>query len=165
MKVNKKKIIVLVSLVVLLAGVACLNYFLTVKGIGNKSTTTNASTTASDADATFFATYRTDRESTRTQEKLYLESIMTSATADEATIADANKSYLTLASAMETETTLEGLIKAYGFEDCIVTISSGNVNVVVKDTELTVEEAAQILSIIVSETEYAAADVVIIPYV
>ena len=164
MKVNKKKIIVLVSLVVLLAGVACLNYFLTVKGIGSNNTT-NTSTTVSNTDATFFSTYRTDRDSTRTQEKLYLESIMTSATADEETIADANKSYITLATAMETEATLEGLIKAYGFEDCIVTISSGNVNVVVKDTELTVEEAAQILSVIVSETEYTASDVVIIPYV
>lgn len=164
MKLNKKKIIVLVSLVVLLAGVACLNYFLTVKGVGTKNTT-NASGTVSESDATFFSTYRSDRDSTRTQEKLYLESIMTSATADETTIADANKSYLTLAAAMETETTLEGLIKAYGFDDCIVTISSGNVNVVVKDAELTVEEAAQILSVIVSETDYTAADVVIIPYV
>ncbi len=161
MKANKKKIIVLVSLVVLLAGVACLNYFLTVKGIGKDNTQTPATTD----EPTFFSTYRTDRESTRTQEKLYLESIMASTTADEATMAEANKSYLALAAAMETETTLEGLIKAYGFSDCIVTISNGNVNVVVQDTELTVEEAAQILSTIVSETEYTAKDVVIIPYV
>ena len=162
MKVNKKKIIVLVSLVVLLAGVACLNYFLTVKGIGkNKSETT----TSTASEPTFFSTYRTDRDSTRTQEKLYLESIMASTTADEATMAEANKSYLALASAMETETALEGLIKAHGFNDCIVTISNGNVNVVVKDSELTVEEAAQILNTIVTETEYTAKDVVIIPYV
>ena len=90
---------------------------------------------------------------------------MASTTADEATMAEANKSYLALSEAMETETTLEGLIKAYGFKDCIVTISNGNVNVVVHDSELTVEEAAQILSTIVSKTEYTAKDVVIIPYV
>lgn len=160
MKANKKKIIVLVSLVVLLAGVACLNYFLTVKGIGQKDKTPTQTT-----EQTFFSTYRTDRDNTRTQEKLYLESIMASTTADEETLAEANKNYLALAAAMETETTLEGLIKAYGFTDCIVTISNGNVNVVVQDSELTVEEAAQILSTIVSETEYTAKDVVIIPYV
>lgn len=164
MKANKKKIIVLISLVVLLAGVACLNYFLTVKGIGNKSNETPTSTSVSN-EQTFFATYRTDRETTRTQEKLYLESIMASTTADEATIAEANKSYLALAEAMETELNLEGLIKAYGFNDCIVTISNGNVNVVVNDTELTIEEAAQILNTIVTETTYTAKDVVIIPYV
>lgn len=160
MKANKKKIIVLVSLVVLLAGVACLNYFLTVKGIGQKDEAPTQTT-----EQTFFSTYRTDRDNTRTQEKLYLESIMASTTADEETLAEANKNYLALAAAMETETTLEGLIKAYGFTDCIVTISNGNVNVVVQDSELTVEEAAQILSTIVSETEYTAKDVVIIPYV
>ena len=163
MKANKKKIIVLVSLVELLAGVACLNYFLTVKGIGKKTTQT-ASTTVT-TEPTFFSTYRSDRDSTRTQEKLYLESIMASTSADAETIAEANKNYLALATAMETETTLEGLIKAYGFNDCIVTISNGNANVVVKDSELTVEEAAQILNTIVSETSYTAKDVIIIPYV
>ena len=160
MKANKKKIIVLVSLVVFLAGVACLNYFLTVRGINNDNPATDTTTTP-----TFFNTYRSDRDSTRTQEKLYLESLMASTTADEATMTEANKSYLALTASMEQETTLEGLIKAYGFKDCIVTISNGNVNVVVQDTELTVEEAAQILNTIVSETEYTAKDVVIIPYV
>lgn len=160
MKANKKKIIVLVSLVVLLAGVACLNYFLTIKGIGNGTETPTDTTTP-----TFFSTYRSDRDSTRTQEKLYLESLMASTTADEETMAEANKSYLALTTNMETETTLEGLIKAYGFSDCIVTISNGNVNVVVQDAELTVEEAAQILSTVVSETDFTASDVLIIPYV
>ncbi len=159
MKVNKKKIIVLVSLVVLLAGVACLNYFLTVKGL-NDTTDTPTETTP-----TFFATYRDDRTSTREQEVLYLEQILAASTSDEATIAEANQSYLALIEAMETETTLEGIIKSYGFEDCIVTISTDNVNIVVKDSELSVEEAAQILNVVVTETDYTASDVIIIPYV
>ena len=163
MKANKKKIIVLVSLVVLLAGVACLNYFLTVQGIGNNDeipTDTNTNTTP-----TFFATYRDDRWSTREQEVLYLEQLMSASTSDEATIAQANQTYLSLVANMEIESTLEGIIKSYGFEDCIVTISSNNVNVVVQDSELSVEEAAQILSVVVSETDYTASDVIIIPYV
>lgn len=159
MKVNRKKIIVLVSLVVLLAGVACLNYFLTVKGL-NDTTDTPTETTP-----TFFATYRDDRTSTREQEVLYLEQILAASTSDEATIAEANQSYLALIEAMETETTLEGIIKSYGFEDCIVTISTDNVNIVVKDSELSVEEAAQILNVVVTETDYTASDVIIIPYV
>ena len=51
MKVNKKKIIVLVSLVVLLAGVACLNYFLTVQ----KSKNAKNDTQPEQAAPTFFA--------------------------------------------------------------------------------------------------------------
>lgn len=161
MKVNKKKIIVLVSLVVLLAGVACLNYFLTVQ----KSKNAKNDTQPEQAAPTFFTTYRDDRMATRSQEILYLEEIMASTTADEATVLDAKKMYLGLVNNMETETTLEGLIKAYGFDDCIVTISDNNVNVVIKDSELTLEETAQVLNIITEQTEYTAADVVVIPYV
>ena len=44
-------------------------------------------------------------------------------------------------------------------------MSTNNVNIVVKAEELTLEQAAQILNIIVSETSYTAPDVIIIPYV
>lgn len=162
MKVNKKKIIVLVSLVVLLAGVACLNYFLTVQKAKSNAQNTEASSTATP---TFFSTYRDDRKATRSQEILYLEEIMASATSDETTVSNAEKMYLDLVGTMETEATLEGLIKAYGFDDCIVTISDNNVNVVIKDSELTLEETSQVLNIITEQTEYTAADVVVIPYV
>ena len=90
---------------------------------------------------------------------------MASSTTDEATAKGAEKMYLDLVDNMETEATLEGLIKAYGFDDCIVTISDNNVNVVIKDSELTMEETAQVLHIITEQTEYTAADVVVIPYV
>ena len=162
MKVNKKKIIVLVSLVVLLAGVACLNYFLTVQKAKSNAQNTEAS---SSTTPTFFSTYRDDRKATRSQEILYLEEIMASATSDETTVSNAEKMYLDLVGTMETEATLEGLIKAYGFDDCIVTISDNNVNVVIKDSELTLEETSQVLNIITEQTEYTAADVVVIPYV
>ncbi len=160
MKANKKKIIILVSLVVLLVATGCLNYFLTVKGknIGDP--------VGGDlSQVTFFSTYRTDREATRAQEVLYLEDIITSASSTEDVIATAQGKKLDLVANMEVELALEGLIKAKGFEDCIVTISSNNVNVVVKDSELSVQEAAQIFNIIVTETDYPASNVFIIPYV
>lgn len=160
-KFNKKKVIILVSLVVLLVATGCLNYFLTVRH--NNKTASN--TNLDEATPTFFATYRTDRESTRAQEILYLEDIISSANSDQDTITGAQNKKLELVGTMETELTLEGLIKSKGFEDCVVTISSDNVNVVVKDSELTLDEAAQILNIITSETDYTAANVVIIPYV
>lgn len=159
-KANTKKIIVLISLVLLLVATGCLNYFLTVKN--NKIGGAGAS---EEPIPTFFATYRTDREATRAQEILYLEDIIAGANSDEATIANAQAKKLELVDSMEVELALEGLIKAKGFEDCVVTISKDNVNVVVKDSELALDEAAQILDIIVGETDYTATDVVIIPYV
>lgn len=157
MKANKKKIIILVSLVLLLIATGCLNYFLTVKNNDDPVDVT--------ATPTFFSIYRDERTNTRAQEILYLDDIIASINSDETTIASAQEKKLGLVDTMEVELTLEGLIKAKGFNDCVVTISSENVNVVVMDTELTVEEAAQILNVIVSETEYTASNVIIIPYV
>src|SRR5690554_2148556 len=120
MKTNKKKIIILVSLVVLLVATGVLNYFLNLRAKPEEDDMTTP---------TFFMSYREDREATRAEEILYLDSIITSATSDEATIAAAQEKKLALIDIMEMELALEGLIKARGFEDCIVTISTENINV------------------------------------
>ena len=64
---------------------------------------------------------------------------------------------------MDLELVLEGLIKALGFEDAIVTASTENINIIIKSDELTENEVAQVLDIIVSETDKTALDVRIIP--
>lgn len=157
-KVNKKKTIVLISMIALLVTVGCLNYFMTFTPPGG-----------SDGDIiappTFFVTYKQDREATRAQEIIYLDGIIASELSDAATVQLAQNKKLGLCDVMEQELIIEGLIKAKGFEDCIVTMSTNNVNIVVKAEELTLEQAAQILNIIVSETSYTAPDVIIIPYV
>ena len=124
-------------------------------GIGDQNNTTE----------TFFSTYRTDREETRAQELEYLDEIIASASSTETAIASAEEQKLQITGAMETELVLEGLIKAKGFQDCVVTMSTENVNVVVMDEEVSLEDAAQIMDIIVSETDFEAPDIVIIPYV
>ncbi|MBQ4072679.1 MAG: SpoIIIAH-like family protein [Clostridia bacterium] len=160
LKANRKKIIVVCTMVALLIGTGCLNYFLNVKTSGN-----NNDDVVQEQEQSFFETYRTDRESTRNQEIAYLDEIIASASSTETAILDAESQKLNITSSMETELVLEGLIKAKGFEDCIVTMSTENVNIVVMDEDLTLEEAAQILNIVETETTFTAPDVVIIPYV
>ena len=65
---------------------------------------------------------------------------------------------------MEKELILEGLIKAKGFEDAVVTIGSSYYNVIVKDNG-TLEDggANKILSVIQTETGTSANNVKIIP--
>ena len=161
-KANKKKIIVVACMVALLVATGCLNYFLNVQeqegleaGIGDQNNTTE----------TFFSTYRTDREETRAQELEYLDEIIASASSTETAIASAEEQKLQITGAMETELVFEGLIKSKGFQYCVVTMSTENVNVVVMDEEVSLEDAAQIMDIIVSETDFEAPDIVIIPYV
>ena len=160
LKANRKKIIVVCTMVALLIGTGCLNYLLNVKTSGN-----NNDDVVQEQEQSFFETYRTDRESTRNQEIAYLDEIIASASSTETAILDAESQKLNITSSMETELVLEGLIKAKGFEDCIVTMSTENVNIVVMDEDLTLEEAAQILNIVETETTFTAPDVVIIPYV
>ncbi len=65
---------------------------------------------------------------------------------------------------MEKELALETLIKGRGFEDAIVTIGDNGVSIVVGESELTPEQANQILSVVVSETTFKPTEVKVIPF-
>ncbi len=159
-KSRTKKAIVLSVMVVLLVATGVLNWALNDKlNLSNEQANANETVTE-----TFFAAYRSDRETTRESEYLYLDAIIASenSSAEAKQAAEAKK--LELVGKMEKELQVEALIKAKGFEDVIVTLGDEGVNVVVGTTEMTAEQATQILSIIQSETEYLATAVKIIPY-
>lgn len=158
-KSRTKKAIVLSVMVVLLVATGVLNW-----ALNEKLLTEDQPTSGESVTETFFATYRSDRDSTRESECLYLDSIIASADASEESKTSAEQQKLALVMRMEQEMTLEALIKAKGFEDAIVAISDNGVSVVVGTAELTADQATQILNIITEETEYEATDVKIIPY-
>lgn len=159
---NKKKIVIICSMVVLLVAAAYLNVLLT------KKSTQTAAKTIGDEDSTvvsFFTSYRSARDASRQESFMYYDSIINSETASVAAIASAEDKRAELVGFTETELVLEGLIKAKGFEDAVVTISTANVNAVVKKTgELDAADAAQILSVITAETGVTASKVIITPY-
>jgi stage III sporulation protein AH len=162
MKANKKKIVILVSLVLLLVATGFLNYFLTVRGNSGAGNSTGG------GEISFFSSYRTERELLRAQELLVLEDVIASAAAtnDAASLTAAQNKKLSMVDNMEMELIIETLIKAKGFPDCVVTISSANVNVVVKnETELDLAQAAQIFQVITTQTHFTPADIILIPYV
>ena len=66
----------------------------------------------------------------------------------------------------EQELRLESLIKAYGYEEVVVTmnLNSPNVNVVVKDGEFDQADAVKIYSILTEDNTIDAENVNIIPY-
>ena len=49
-------------------------------------------------------------------------------------------------------------------EDAVVTMSTNNLNVIVKQAELSREEVAQILGTILQETDYVANQIYVVPY-
>lgn len=109
-----------------------------------------------------FAAYQQERASARAQELSMLEEIIADESAGAETIAQAQAQKLALVQSMETETSLEALLKARGFESTLVSAKPGSVTVVVGGGTLSDAQAVQILDITVDETQQAAEDIKII---
>lgn len=155
---KRKKTLILCGMAMLLVITGVLNYKL------NKVITNEPTSTTTTASSNFFETYKLDRDAARSSQIELLNEIINSAYATQAEKTSATESKQALASKMEQELILEGLIKAKGFSDAVVTIGSSYYNVIVKDNgNLGSNEVAQILSVVQSETGASATNVKIIP--
>jgi len=154
---KKKKIIILSVMVALLLVTGYVNVALN-SSLSSGATHTNATTTAN-----FYTNYRNERESTRTQEIQFYDSIIASATSSEDAKDEAEANKLALITQMEKELVTEGIIRGKGFEDAIVTTSASNVNVFVKSPELTSVEVAQITSVVTEQLNVEIDKIIIIP--
>lgn len=152
---KRTKIIILACMAVLLGVTGYLNIALNnnVKQTGGQAITT----------ANYFTTYREDRQSTRDQELLYYDAIISSEASSETAIANAEAKKQEIIETMDKELIMEGLIKAKGFEDVIVTTSNASVNVIIKASELQSNEVAQIVQIVKEQTKKDIDNIKIIP--
>ncbi|MCL2370550.1 MAG: SpoIIIAH-like family protein [Firmicutes bacterium] len=161
MLTKKKKIIVLVGMLGLLVITGVVNVVL------NNRIGGNADYTGGGQQLGFFAEYRANRTTIRQQTFLELDAIIANANMSEQVRADAETTRLALVQNMEMELVLEGLIRAMGFGDVVVSSNNQNINVIVQTDEGTSNieafQAAQILDIIVRETDRTAQNVRIIP--
>ena len=122
------------------------------------ASTAAVSVSAPQGQQSFFDMYRSERDSVRTQEIAYLDAIVAQG-GDEATLSDAQKQKLTLVSCMESELNTENLIRAKGFDEVIVSMHNGSVNVIVDADALTDEPVAHILDIVLRETGETAENI------
>ena len=159
-----KRVLTAVGLCLLLAAAVVTNILVNKgKEPAKETGTQNAQavspvTAQGKTQADFFASYRDERDSVRTQELAYLDAIVAQG-ADTETLSDAQRQKLELVNAMETELTVENLIRAKGFSDVIVSIHKGNISVVVGTETLNDEQVAQILDIVLRETGKSAENV------
>lgn len=152
---KKTKVIILAAMVLLLGVTGYLNIAL------NNSATTPTTSTVTQMN--YFDTYREDRQSTRDQELLYYDAIINSDSSTDEAKQNAETKKLEIVNQMESELVMEGLIKAKGFEDAIVTNSASNVNVIVKCANLETSQVAQIVSIVKEQTSKSLENIKIIP--
>ncbi len=158
-----KRVLTAAGLCLLVAAAVITN--VVINNVKTEETTANkpsdvkaVSAQSAAVDANFFAAYREERDNVRTQELAYLDAIVAQG-ADNETLSDAQRQKLALVNAMETELTVENLVRAKGFADVIVSIHDGNVNVVVGANRLNDEQVAQILDIVLRETGKTAENV------
>ena len=184
MKVNKKQLVMLtLSLVVCVA--VYLNWKFLQNDTINKVTPTNSdvetsqtdntendeqktlgeaeyvSSTTTDADE-YFTSSRLNRQQSKDKAIELLETVVNSESSSAASIEKANAEITDIAAKTELEGTVENLIKAKGFDDCVVFIGSDIANVVVKSDGLTAQQAAQISEIVVSQTKFSSSNVKIV---
>ena len=155
---NKKKIILMSSLVLLLAVTAVFNFIFA----------TSNSVSSADAGVTtanYFTTYRAERTTTRNEEIVQLDSVIALYEAGDERYEAATEMKMEIVAAMEKELMLENMVKSLGFSDAVVSVStdSDNVNVFINSAELNYDTALSIYSMMKSETGIVAGNVIIMP--
>lgn len=155
---NKKKIILMSSLVLLLAVTAVFNFVFA-----------NSSAVSSSADgvttANYFTTYRSERTTTRNEEIIQLDSVIALYEEGDERYEAATEMKMEIVAAMEKELVLENMVKSLGFSDAVVSVSSDsdNVNVFINSAELNYDTALSIYSMMKNETGIVAGNVIIMP--
>lgn len=114
-------------------------------------------------DPNYFEQARANRESTREEALDIIKDVFNSVGADEATVAEAVSASSNIALAVELEGRAENLIKAKGFEDCMVYINGDTAQVVVKSDGIKDNQAIQIKEIIANTAKISVKNISIVP--
>jgi stage III sporulation protein AH len=170
---NIKRNAAIFCTLVLIAGAVYLNWMLfsgtgdynpddyvsgTVNGSENKQPSENAST---DGDG-YFALAIIDRAQARAEALEVLSSITTSDDATNEAKENAYSEMAKIAEEIECEANIETLVKAKGFEECVVVIASGKASVIVSGENLLASEVAQIKEIVYTQASISPQNITII---
>lgn len=129
--------------------------------IENQLTSTEEMTALDSSE--YFSEAKLTRSKSRDEAVEALKTILSD---DELTLEQ--KSALTeqathFAQAIEVEGKIENILKAKGFEDCMVYYDVDNVDVILKADELLQEEVTQIRDVILEETDVSVQNISIVP--
>ena len=101
------------------------------------------------SETDYFIDSRIDRERARSQEIEWLREVMNGQQTDSQTRRDASARFLSISKDAARETEVEQLVKAKGYEDCVVFSGSVSTVVVVKAVQITQIDVARIAEIVV----------------
>ncbi len=168
----KKKHIAVASMVLMLSAAVYVNYLYAAGDIENFMQTGknygdsilvegSASEDITDSE-TYFSEARVSRQKSRDEAVATIENLYGVATEDSEDISVLAEKAGEIASNMELENKIESMIKAKGFEDCIVYISGEYADVMVQTEGLLPTEAAVIKEAIIKETSVPVENISIV---
>jgi len=113
----------------------------------------------------FFVTARLEREQVRALNKEHFTEIINNVNLSEELKADAVAGLLNLTQIAEKENATETLLEAKGFQDVVVSISEGSVDVIVNADSITEQDVAKIEDIVKRKTGATSLDIHISPVI
>ena len=127
--------------------------------VGSTAETQNAD---ADAEEGYFASAAYERRRSRDETLELLQTVVDSSESMPDAKNKALEDMTQIASFMESETNIETLVKAKGFDDCVAVINEDGINVIVKTTGLLTYEVAQIREIVMNEVDIPIENIKII---
>lgn len=122
------------------------------------SDTENIETVSEVPQEDYFDSARLSRQEARDEALAILQATVDDPNADEAAIASASESITAMADATTTESEIENLVAAKGYEDCVAYIGDNSISVVVAAPEegLQAADVAKITDIVLGQTTFSA---------
>jgi stage III sporulation protein AH len=168
-----KKQVILACLTLILGIAIYVNYLLSPASKQLKATDVIQGTGFSYDDVAFvnggqtgddyFAQCRIDRMTARDEAVATLQSIIGGGDITEEERSVLTEKAVNLSKLVETEKTVENLIKGAGFEDCVVYLDGTSASIVVKSDGLLPSQASQIFEILLSQTQVDRENIRILP--
>ncbi|MBP3334133.1 MAG: SpoIIIAH-like family protein [Clostridia bacterium] len=172
---NMKRNIAILGTLVLVAGAVYLNWMLFADDAdynpndfvsGNKGDSTEKPSGDVSGDAensdSYFALAVIDRSEARAEALEVLSSITASEEASDEAKQNAYAEMAKIAEDIECESNIETLVKAKGFKECVVVISSGKASIIVSGENLLASEVAQIREIVYTQASITPENITII---
>lgn len=107
----------------------------------------------------YFIEQRLSRDKLRASLIDRLNAIVNNENSSQEMITEAQRKIMEIGNLSEKELTIEGLIKAKGFEEALVFLTGNDAKIVVGKEELTEQDVVKILEIVLSETDLDAENV------
>ncbi len=132
-----------------------------VKILGEATLVDSAAADVDDEDG-YFVNAALNKEKSRDEALETLQVVVESSESMPEVRDKALNEIMQIASDIETEASVEEMVKAKGFEDCVAIISGANINVIVKTSGLATSDVAQITDIVKNETGFSAENIRIV---